>query len=153
MHISKLPETRYIQSASWFQSKAWGVTEQNDFINTVIEIRTSLTPLALLKAIKVIEYRLMQRQANKKWHARIIDIDILLYGRQKLHRKQLVIPHPLIAKRSFVWQPLLQLKPYLPIFLQQKLKCGLKNHNIDSELKLIQAQNPLNSRYKWSKNR
>ncbi|VAW48148.1 hypothetical protein MNBD_GAMMA02-1282 [hydrothermal vent metagenome] len=142
MHISKLAETQYIQSASWFQSKAWGVTEQNNFINTVIEIRTSLTPLALLKAIKVIEYRLMQRQANKKWHTRKIDIDILLYGRQRLHRKQLIIPHPLIAERSFVTEPLLQLKPYLPVYLRQKLRFRQKMHPINSELKLIQPQNP-----------
>jgi len=140
-HLGNLPKTRYIQSASWYQSKAWGVAKQNDFINTVVEIHTSLTPLALLKAIKIIEYRLMQRQANKKWHARKIDIDILLYGCQKLNRKQLTIPHPLIAERSFVSVPLLQLKPYLPVSLRQQLRFQRKIQSFDSELKLIHKQN------------
>ena len=108
-HINNLTNTRIIKLAPWYQSKAWGVTEQHDFVNTVIEIQTKLTPLALLKAIKNIEYRLMHRQSNKKWHARVIDIDILLFGNQKINRKQLTIPHPWIADRPFVWIPLFKL--------------------------------------------
>jgi 2-amino-4-hydroxy-6-hydroxymethyldihydropteridine diphosphokinase len=137
-HIGKLPQTRYIQSANWYLSKAWGVTDQNDFINTVIEIQTSLTPLALLKAIKIIEYRLMQRQVNKKWHARKIDIDILLYGRQRICRRELTIPHPLIAERIFVSEPLLQMKPYLPVSLKQQLKKNAKSLGNNSELSLVE---------------
>lgn len=125
-HISCLPQTDYIQSATWYQSKPWGVSEQNDFINTVVEIQTSLTPLNLLKAIKVVEYRLMQRQINKKWHARKIDIDILLYGKLRMHREQLIIPHPLIAERAFVHFPLLELKPFLPFSLKKKLEFNEK---------------------------
>ena len=143
-HISHLPQTQYIQSANWFQSKAWGVTEQNDFVNTVIEIHTSLSPMALLKAIKIIEYRLMQRQVNKKWHARKIDIDILLYGRQRLSRQQLTIPHPFIAERSFVREPLLQLKPFLPISLRQQLINNLKSHTVESNLIVIEQHNKFN---------
>ena len=139
-HLANLPDTQYVQSASWFRSKAWGVTEQNDFVNTVVEICTSLTPLALLKAIKVIEYRLMQRQVNKKWHARKIDIDILLYGRQRFSRKRLTVPHPMIAERSFVTVPLLQLKPYLPISLRQQLRFQRKIQPMNSELNLIRRQ-------------
>jgi len=120
------------------------VIEQNDFVNTVIEINTSLTPLALLKAIKIIEYRLMQRQINKKWHARKIDIDILLYAQQKIHRKQLIIPHPFIAERPFVWKPLLQLKPFLPASLKQKLQHDFEKNSTESKLRLIQAKNYCN---------
>ncbi len=147
-HIENLPRTQFLHSASWFQSKAWGVTEQNDFVNTVIKIRTTLTPLALLKAIKTIEYRLMQRQINKKWHARKIDIDILLYGQQNIRRSQLLIPHPLITDRSFVWKPLLQLNPILPISLKQKLRYDLKSRKIAPDLKLIKNLTHSNSHKK-----
>ncbi len=140
IHIDNLPHTEFIQSATWYQSKAWGVTDQNDFINTVIEIQTCLTPLALLKAVKTIEYRLMQRQATIKWHARTIDIDILLYGKISLNRKQLIIPHPLIAERSFVVQPLLQLKPNLPINLKKQLSNRLNNRSEFVNLKKIQQK-------------
>ena len=136
-HIQRLPQTYCLKSASWYQSKAWGVKEQNDFINTVIEIKTTLTPLALLKAIKIIEYRLMQRQSSLKWHARKIDIDLLLYGQMRLRRNKLIIPHPWIHQRDFVYTPLLELKPLLPIELLKKLNTMSKSHNTDSKLKLI----------------
>lgn len=142
-HMRRLPQTRYIQSAHWYQSKAWGITNQNDFINTVIEIKTALTPLALLKAIKIIEYRLMQRLANKKWHARKIDIDILLYGRQRVCRKELIIPHPLIVERPFVREPLLQLKPNLPVSLKQQLIRNPKTPAYGEELSLIETNHHL----------
>ncbi len=131
-HINNLPRTKIIKLAPWYQSKAWGVTDQHDFINTVIEIRTLLTPMALLKAIKTIEYRLMHRQFNQRWHARVIDIDILLVGRQLINRKELTIPHPWIAQRPFVWLPLLKLKANLPLSLRKKLPIGHKNHKIES---------------------
>lgn len=143
-HLGRLRHTCYIQSASWYQTKAWGVTAQNDFTNTVVEIRTGLTPMALLKAIKVIEYRLMNRQPNKKWHARKIDIDILIYGRHRVNRKQLIIPHPLISERLFVSKPLLQLRPDMPFALKQQLLNSQTSQNNEATIKLISKYQPIN---------
>ncbi len=133
-HLSALPNTTIISSATWYVSKAWGVTDQNDFINTAIHIKTPLSPLALLKAIKIIEYRLMQRPANPKWHARNIDIDILLYEKRQYHRPQLIIPHPLIAQRCFVAAPLLQLAPEMPSNLKKQLQQHLNSHRCTDSL-------------------
>lgn len=140
-HIKRLPKTQFIQSATWYQSKAWGVTEQADFINTVVEVQTSLSPLALLKGIKIIEYRLMLRQVNAKWHARTIDIDILLYGQDQLNRKELTIPHPLIAERAFVSLPLLELEPILPVTLKRQLNITDNSKLSTPELILIKRNN------------
>ena len=137
VHINRLPLTQFTRSAKWYQSPPWGVTDQADFINTVIEIQTSLSPLSLLKAIKIIEYRLMQRQHNLRWHARKIDIDILLFGQHQLQRKELILPHPLIAERGFVYKPLMELKPKLPAILKQKLHKVRREQSQTSKLTIV----------------
>ncbi len=133
-HINRLADTTVIKSAPWFESKAWGVTNQANFINTVILIKTQLTPLALLKAIKTIEYRLMQRTHNKKWHERNIDIDILVYAQRSLNRPNLIIPHPFIQQRCFVVEPLMQLKPRLPHHLKSSILKHQNQHKCHEEL-------------------
>lgn len=140
-HISRIPGTDIIKTAPWYLSKAWGVIDQNDFVNTVAMVNTSLTPMALLKALKNIEYRLMQRQKNKKWHARIIDIDILIYGRVQLNRPQLTIPHPHLAQRCFVVEPLLSLQPKLTNQLKKDLIQHKKGHDCHQSLRALRTPN------------
>ncbi len=141
-HLSRLPLTKVVKSAPWYVSKAWGVTDQGDFVNTAVQIKTALTPMALLKHIKIIEYRLMQRQPNIKWHARNIDIDILLYGKSTFRRQQLSIPHPLIDQRCFVVAPLLHLSPELPAKLKQQLQKHRNEHCCLNNIKPLSPQKP-----------
>ena len=138
-HLTNLPETRITALANLYQSKPWGVEEQPDFINTAIKIETALKPLALLKAIKIIEYRLMQRQINQRWYTRVIDIDILLWNQIPFHRKNLQIPHPWIADRCFVIQPLTELAPALPVSLQQLINKHQQKHHCLSTLKQLKT--------------
>ena len=141
LHINKLPRTQVSQVTDFYQSKPWGVTNQPDFTNSAIKIRTQLTPLRLLKEVKTIEYRLMQRQVTATWHSRNIDIDILLYQKSAYNRSQLIIPHPLIEHRCFAIRPLLELKPNLPTQLVQKLTQHKKSH--DCRAQLIKLKTPL----------
>jgi len=129
-----------LNSSPWFHSAAWGVTEQPDFINAVVAIATTQPPLQLLKTIKRIEYRLMQRLPEKRWHARCIDIDILLYGKQCIHRPELKIPHPLITARCFVLHPLLFLRPDLPADLKKRVMAHLKQHDCQSALQPLKPR-------------
>lgn len=138
-HIAQLPKTTLINSAPWYQSKAWGVIEQNDFINTVIQINTLLPPLALLKAVKIIEYRLMQRQVNLKWHARIIDIDLLIYGHKQLNRPELTLPHPHLKDRCFVIEPLMSLQPKLNAQLKKDIVYHQQEHKCRDSLKPVRS--------------
>lgn len=137
-HIKRLNKTRYAGTAPWFASKAWGVANQPTFLNTVIKIETQLKPLQLLKELKVIEYRLMQRKLNKKWHSRNIDIDILLYGRQVINKPQLKIPHPFIAERCFVIAPLLHFRAEFNAQLRKNITKHQYNHNCNDSLLMTQ---------------
>lgn len=147
-HLNRLPNTQVIKLANLYRSKPWGVENQPDFINTVVCIETSLTPLALLKAVKTIEYRLMQRQVNQRWHSRVIDIDLLLMDGVVLDRKELIIPHPWIADRSFVVQPLLELSPQLPVLLKQQLTQFLEEHRCMETYTLIKTPTSIKNRLK-----
>lgn len=93
-----------------YQTEAWGITEQPDFYNQVIEIQTRLYPLALMSCILEIEQKMGRLRINK-WGERLIDIDILFFEHLILSTPNLIIPHPFIYQRKFVLQPLLDIKP------------------------------------------
>lgn len=98
------------QRSSLFETKAWGKTDQPDFINQVLIVETKLSPHILLKSALAIEKE-MGRIRTEKWGARLIDIDLLYYGKQILHTDSLTLPHPGIAQRRFVLEPLTELLP------------------------------------------
>ena len=83
------------------ETEPWGVTDQPRFLNQVIEVSWSGTPRQLFKAAKEVE-REGGRTPARRWGPRIIDVDILLFGDERIRQRDLVIPHPGIAERSFV---------------------------------------------------
>lgn len=85
-------------------------TPQPDYLNTVAELRTTLEPLPLLRALKAIE-RSMGRLSTTRWAPRVIDLDLVLFGDRQLHSDELTLPHPGLASRRFVLEPLLALWP------------------------------------------
>ncbi|RAW01896.1 2-amino-4-hydroxy-6-hydroxymethyldihydropteridine diphosphokinase [Pseudochryseolinea flava] len=95
---------KIVRSSSIYSTAAWGVTDQPDFLNQVIEVETNLTPGALLEKTHSIE-KSLGRIRTGKWGARIIDIDILLYREVELKTAHLVIPHPELPNRKFVLIP------------------------------------------------
>jgi len=99
---------RIVMQSSIYSTKAWGVEDQPDFLNQVIEIDTDLDPHTILKKVNKIEERL-GRVRYIKWHSRIIDIDILYYGQMIVESKDLVIPHPEIENRRFVLVPMVEI--------------------------------------------
>ena len=128
------PEILVTSQAPYYQTPPWGVTDQADFINSALSISTTLCPLSLLDAIKHIEYHQMGRIKNKRWHERLIDIDILLYENWHITQPELTIPHPLIADRWFVILPLLALQPTLPVTLAQTIHNKLDSETIPQDL-------------------
>ena len=85
-------------------------TPQPDYLNTVAELRTTLEPLPLLRALKAIE-RTMGRLTTTRWAPRVIDLDVVLFGDRLLNSEELTLPHPGLASRRFVLEPLLALWP------------------------------------------
>ncbi len=105
------------QQSAIYQTKAWGVRDQPDFLNQVVEVSTLLSPEETLKTILGIETT-MGRIRTRKWYTRLIDIDLLFYGGAIIETPSLIVPHPYIQDRNFVLAPLVDIAPDLvhPIF-------------------------------------
>ena len=101
-----------IRSSSIYSTKAWGNTQQPDFLNQVIIVSTKLDPQKTISAIFKIEQK-MGRIRTIKNAPRLIDIDILFFNKEIITSVELTIPHPLMQERRFVMTPLNELSPNL----------------------------------------
>ena len=90
------------------ETEPWGVKDQPRFLNQVVEGDWQGTPRQLLKITQDVE-REGGRVRTRRWGPRVIDIDILLYGNERLKLRGLVVPHPRIAERPFVLESLSEL--------------------------------------------
>lgn len=110
--IAKLPKTRILKESSVYESEPHGDSKEW-FINGVIQIETDFKPEALLDKFKNIERAMGRKKVRKKWGARIIDLDILLYDSLIMSKKTLKIPHAEMQNRKFVLVPLSELAPQI----------------------------------------
>ena len=110
--INQLPGCHVSAVSAIFKTEPVGVTGQPWYANCVVELSTTQGPTQLLKGLLSIESD-MGRIRKKRWEARIIDLDILLFGQEIIESNNLMIPHPLLHKRQFVLEPLDQLAPDL----------------------------------------
>ena len=101
-----------VRSSHLYETRPWGVEDQPDFINAVIEVRTTLAPAALLAHLKGVEAQ-MGRVATERWGPRIIDADIIFYGARVVMEEGLSIPHARMRERAFVLVPLCECAPTL----------------------------------------
>ena len=81
-----------------------------DFANAVALVESPLEPPAMLSRLKAVE-RDFGRRPGRRWGARVLDLDLVLWSGGKWRSRALVIPHPRLAQRSFVLQPLLAVAP------------------------------------------
>tara|TARA_B100001964_G_scaffold237742_1_gene301834 strand:+ start:1467 stop:1949 length:483 start_codon:yes stop_codon:yes gene_type:complete len=106
--ISEIPEIQVLKVSSLYKSKPVGPQGQNDYINAVIKIETDFMPLELLDCMQDIENQ-HGRIRKEHWGPRILDLDILIFGKKIIQDKKLTIPHPEIEKRPFVLVPLAEI--------------------------------------------
>ena len=120
---------KVIQASSVYETQSWGKADEPDYLNQVLYLKTELHPGLLLEKLLGIE-TIMGRKREVKWGSRIIDIDILFYGDQKINEPNLVVPHPELHNRMFTLAPLNEIAPDLvhPVF-QKKIS------DLKSELK------------------
>ena len=90
------------------ETRPWGVTDQPRFLNQVVKAEWDGSPRELLRAAKAVE-REGGRVATRHWGPRVIDVDILLFGDERVDTPDLVIPHPRIGERDFVVRSLAEL--------------------------------------------
>lgn len=96
--------------SSFIKTEPWGNTNQDEFLNAAIKLKTILSPKRLLKELLNIENE-MHRVREVKWGPRIIDLDIVLYDDLVLEEDFITIPHPRMEDREFVLEPLCELAP------------------------------------------
>lgn len=102
--------------ASLYETAPQGlITDQPDFVNTALKVRTTLEPIDLLDLCKRIERDLGRDQDAERHAPRVIDIDVLLVGDKVLEHDRLNLPHREIGTRRFVLTPLLELDPDLTL--------------------------------------
>ncbi len=112
--LAATPGLRVTATSRVRETDPVGLTGQPRFLNAVIEVETRLSPAALLKRLLAIEDRL-GRVRTTRWGPRIIDLDLLLHGSRVVKTKSLTLPHPRLAERAFVLEPLAELRPDLKV--------------------------------------
>lgn len=99
-----------LEKSNVYETAAWGVTEQDPFLNQVVLVSTTLPAEKLLDTLLYIEQQL-GRKRIEKMGPRTIDIDILFYNSEIISSPHLTVPHPRIANRRFVLTPLNEIAP------------------------------------------
>jgi 2-amino-4-hydroxy-6-hydroxymethyldihydropteridine diphosphokinase len=123
--IKNLPQTEMLKASTLYETEPVGHTAQPKFLNSAIAIKTKLSPMDLLRQLKKIEKEL-GREDTFRFGPRLIDIDILFFGDQKLSTPELTIPHPRITERYFVLRPLMDIVPALVHSLLPTLSAELR---------------------------
>lgn len=126
-----------LKQSALYETEAWGLKEQNSFLNQAIAIESSLPPLELLNQLKAIEKEI-GRTETVKWGPRVIDIDILFYGNEIVETEELTIPHPFLHQRKFTLEPLNEIEPrFVHPVMQKTVRVLLKECSDTSLVKKL----------------
>ncbi len=111
--LNALPETRLLRTSSLYASAPHEASGP-DYLNAVAALSTTLTAHQLLAGLQSIE---QQAGRERPWRnaPRTLDLDLLLYGAQRIASVALVVPHPRLHERAFVLRPLAEIEPELVI--------------------------------------
>jgi 2-amino-4-hydroxy-6-hydroxymethyldihydropteridine diphosphokinase len=101
--------------SSIVETEPWGYEDQPRFLNAVAELDTELPPRVLLELLLEVERQLGRERTGPRYGPRTIDLDLLLYGGERIDEPGLEVPHPRLHERLFVLEPLAELAPDLQI--------------------------------------
>ena len=116
--LDALPGTRVVKASRLYRTPAWGKTDQPAFVNAAALIDTDLDARALLDAMLAIERDFGRDRADDgsdRWGARTLDLDLLLYGEERIDEPGLHVPHPHLHERAFALVPLVEVAPDIVI--------------------------------------
>ncbi|MBW2057506.1 MAG: 2-amino-4-hydroxy-6-hydroxymethyldihydropteridine diphosphokinase [Deltaproteobacteria bacterium] len=108
--LNSCRENRVLRCSSLYRTEPVGYLNQDWFINCVVRLETALGPEEFLSRLKNLE-KALGRKKTFTWGPRVIDLDILLFNREKLSTQDLQIPHPRLHERAFVLVPLCEIDP------------------------------------------
>ena len=113
--LARLPGCRMVVCSQLYRTRPLGGVVQPPFVNAVAGLLTRSTPEDLLSALRNLERELGREPPRERWGPRIIDLDLLVVGREERATETLTLPHPGIADRDFVLYPLADVAPDLDI--------------------------------------
>ena len=109
--LGRTPAVRVTKVSALLENPAVGGPDDSPpFLNAVAELETTIEPEALMRRLLEIESHLGRRR-TERWGPRTIDLDLLLYGDRRIDSPGLHVPHPRMAERSFVLQPMAEIAP------------------------------------------
>jgi 2-amino-4-hydroxy-6-hydroxymethyldihydropteridine diphosphokinase len=111
--LAALPHSNLIARSSFYASDPLGPADQPRYVNAVAALDTALSPLALLDRLQTIELEQGRTRKAERWGPRTLDLDILLFGNQKVDIARLTVPHYHMHARAFVLYPLAEIVPEL----------------------------------------
>jgi 2-amino-4-hydroxy-6-hydroxymethyldihydropteridine diphosphokinase len=117
-----------ITESSVYETQAWGFNSDSKFLNQVVQIHTALEPLELLNVLHIIEDKLGRERNENQYASRTMDIDLLFYHQLIIETADITIPHPRIAVRKFVLDPLAEIAPGFvhPVLHQTILELNIR---------------------------
>src|ERR1700676_2646563 len=113
--LRELPQTRLVLTSSLYGSKPLGPAAHPDFVNAVAGLLTQLAASAFFSALRALEAGLGREPPRVRWGPRRIDLDLLVFGAERLDGPELTLPHPGIVQRNFVLYPLSEVAPGLEV--------------------------------------
>jgi 2-amino-4-hydroxy-6-hydroxymethyldihydropteridine diphosphokinase len=113
--LEVLPDTIVADCSSLYSSKPMGPQNQPDYVNAVVALDTLLSPDDLLQRLQRIEELQGRGRGGEQWGPRILDLDLLMYGRKVIDTDELKVPHPGMHERDFVIIPLAEIAGNLNI--------------------------------------
>ena len=119
--LRSLEKSELLTDSGYYTSTPMGPQDQPDYVNAVARMVTTLEPLTLLACLQSIEKR-QGRVRHQRWHARTLDLDLLLYGNCIINEAALTVPHPGICERDFVYLPLLSIDKDVAIPAKGRLR-------------------------------
>ena len=113
--IASIPGVKAVVAAKLYHTTPVSQVAQPNYLNTVFEVKTTLSAAQLFLKLQEIETRLGKVPKSKE-DPRVVDLDLLLFDRIRLNEKDLTVPHPRMWNRLFVLIPLLDLTDHIPFF-------------------------------------
>jgi 2-amino-4-hydroxy-6-hydroxymethyldihydropteridine diphosphokinase len=101
--------------SSLLETEPWGYADQPRFVNAVARLETDRSARELLDRLLEVERELGRRREGPRYGPRTIDLDLLLYGDERIDEPGLTVPHPCLHERAFVLEPLAELDPALVV--------------------------------------
>ncbi len=108
--LSEASGIEVVAESPLYETEPWGNTDQPAFVNSAVEIRTTLSPSGLLEYLKALEHEL-GRVPTYRWGPRVLDLDIVFFGSRVVDTERLKVPHPFVSERAFVLVPLADIAP------------------------------------------